>query len=156
MVGGRLMENIISLPDKSLKQTLVENKKNSIIIHAESIRSTGRCPYCGKLSKRVHSHYKRVLYDLPIQGKKTIIILNNRKYFCENEKCNHKTFAEKFTFYKPKATKTNRLLDEIVEVSLMQSSISASNYLKKNVVAVGKSTICNLLKKTKQNLIKKP
>ena len=88
-----------------------------------------------------------MLKDLPIQGKKVKIHLLNHKYFCSNHKCAHKTFTERFAFFEPKATRTNRLQEEILRVSLTQSSVAASRYLRSSVADVGKSTICNLLKK---------
>jgi transposase len=102
----------------------------------------------------VHSRYTRKCQDLPIQGKKTVIMMNNRKFFCKNPGCSHKTFAEKFDFVKPKATKTDRLQNEITRISLKQSSVSAAEYLRGSVCDVGKSTICDMLKKTNRQLTK--
>jgi transposase len=143
------MEELLSVPDTSLEIISVENNDKEIVLHAISKNTKARCPYCRKWSDKVHSHYDRVLADLPIQGKKAFFVLTNKKYFCLNEKCAHKTFAERFTFFKYKATKTTRLWDMILETSLTQSSISASSILQKNTVKIGKSTICNLLKKKK-------
>jgi hypothetical protein len=67
-----------------------------------------------------------------------------------NKKCTHKTFAETFDFYEPKATATKRLKEEIVRIAVAQSSVSAARYLSENVARVGKSTICTLLKKKKR------
>ncbi|MDR1617215.1 MAG: transposase family protein [Syntrophomonadaceae bacterium] len=58
------------------------------------------CPYCATPSTKVHSCYPRKFSDLPIQGKKVTIIIENRKMFCQNPDCGHKTFAEKFCFYR--------------------------------------------------------
>ena len=80
-------------------------------------------------------------------GMKSKIILRNRKMFCTNPGCSHTTFAETFSFIKPKAKKSRRLLEKIVDVSLNVSSLNASDILKNGIADVGKSTICNLLKK---------
>ena len=80
-------------------------------------------------------------------GMKSRIVLSNRKMFCTNPECSRTTFAEPFSFIRPKAKKSNRLLDKIVDVSLNVSSLNASDILKNGIVDVGKSTICNLLKK---------
>ena len=93
-----------------------------------------------------HSTYERSFQDLPIMGKKSKIIIQNRKMFCLNPECKHTTFAETFDFIKPKAKKGNRLLDKIIDVSLNVSSVNASDILKNGIADVGKSTICNLLK----------
>jgi ribosome biogenesis GTPase A len=80
-------------------------------------------------------------------GKKVNIMLNRRKMFCWKPECGHKTFTEIFEFIEAKSRKTKRLQDEIMRVSLTQSSVSASKYLRRSVANVGKSTICNMLKK---------
>ncbi len=46
-------------------------------------------------------------FILPIQNKKVIIRLINRKLFCPNLSCNHKTFAERFDFIDFKSKKLN-------------------------------------------------
>lgn len=64
--------------------------------------------------------------------------------FCVNKDCSKYTFSETFTFLDKK---TKRLIDEIIRVSLVQSSISASNYLSESTVEIKKSSICSYLKK---------
>ena len=52
------------------------------------------CPYCGKKSEKCHSWYTRILHDLPISEFRVKIIFRIRKFFCTNDKCSKKTFAE--------------------------------------------------------------
>ena len=141
------MEDLIKMLDNELICEGYEIQDDEIRIRVSSIRKVSSCPYCDEQSGQVHSRKIRTLKDLPIQGKKVKILLNQKKYFCKNSECTKKTFAERFDFYEPKATKTNRLQSEILRVSLMQSSVAASRYLRTSITAVGKSTICNLLKK---------
>jgi transposase len=141
------MDEIVKMLDENLEYVAHEMKGDIIYIRVISKREEAICPYCGQACIKVHSHYFRVFQDLPIQGKKVKIVLDNRKFFCKNEECSHKTFAERFSFLTRSATKTNRLQKEILNVSLNQSSVSASQYLSKSCCTVGKSTICNLLKK---------
>jgi len=145
------MDEMILLPDKRLIYVSHEIDEKTIRIYVKSSCLESKCPYCGKISNKVHSHYARVLQDLPIQGKKVKLIIDNKKYFCVNKECSHKTFAETFPFFDSKATKTKRLQEEILRVSLTQSSLSAAKYLRNSVADVGKSTICNLLKKTRKD-----
>ena len=141
------MRELLRLLDEDLLYIEHMVEPDIIIIRAESSKTTGICPYCGVESTSVHSVYERKLQDLPIQGKKTVLLINRRKFFCLNKDCKHRTFAEQFCFLKPCARKTDRLQTEILAVSLTQSSLSASKFLRRNVANVGKSTICNLLKK---------
>lgn len=141
------MDELIKLLDENLDYVSHEIVDRCCYIKVVSNREEAICPFCGAVSAKAHSTYERTFQDLPIQVNKVIIVLNNRKMFCNNPKCSHTTFAERFNFFSNKVKKTKRLEDEIVRVSLNCSSIAASALLKKNVVDVGKSTICNLLKK---------
>ena len=141
------MDTIISLPDDCLRYISHTTTSDIITIHIESASSDSVCPYCGAVSNKVHSRYGRKLQDLPIQGKKVILALSNKKFFCRNNECVHKTFAEQFEFYEKSATTTKRLQEEVLRISLTQSSVSASKYLRNSVVNIGKSTICAMLKK---------
>lgn len=141
------MEELIKILDQNLTLVSSEVSDDSIYMDIESTLMEVRCPYCQATSSRVHSRYTREFQDLPIQNKKTIIRLRNRKMFCPNQECTHKTFAESFSFISPKSKKTNRLIEEIIQLSSKMSSVSAEKYLRDHVVRVGKSTICELLKK---------
>ncbi|MGL5244691.1 MAG: transposase family protein [Sarcina sp.] len=145
------MNDLIKLLDKNLEYIHHNIEKDTIYINVKSIKKEMRCAYCNNYSTKVHSKYKKSFQDLPIQGMKVIIIIDNRKMFCKNDDCNHITFSEKFKFIHDKAKKTKRLEEKIIRLSLNMSSISASNYLKKNLVDIGKSTICTLLKKRNNN-----
>jgi len=141
------MDEFIKQLDSDLQYVSHEIVDDIYHIYVESIRKEVKCPFCGEMSSREHSRYVRSFQDLPIQGKKVIIYLDNRKMFCDNPECSHKTFAERFTFINDKAKKTKRLEDEIVRLSLNVSSVAASEYLSGGIAEVGKSTICALLKK---------
>lgn len=142
-----LMDEFIKLLDENLEYAKHKIIDDTIYIHVNSNRTKITCSYCGTASERCHSKYEKQFQDLPIQGKKSILILNNRKMFCDNPNCNHKTFAESFPFIQGNSKKTERLKEVILQVAKTMSSIEAQNYLRKNIVKVGKSTICNLLKK---------
>jgi len=141
------MKELIDILDKDLQFIDYKVIGEELYIRVNSKRRKAECPYCGHESFQVHSRKERTLKDIPIQGKKVIIKLEQKKYFCKNEECERKTFAERFSFYDIKATKTKRLQEEIMLVAMTQSSIAASRYLRKSVADVGKSTICNMLKK---------
>lgn len=145
------MESIIKMLDTSLEYISHELIDNTLYITVNSNKEALRCPNCGTLTNKVHSRYPKSFQDLPIQGKKVIILLKNRNMFCINKDCSRYTFSETFTFLDKKAKKTKRLIDEIIRVSLVQSSISASNYLSESTVEIKKSSICSYLKKNIKN-----
>ncbi|AQQ55417.1 transposase family protein [Planococcus lenghuensis] len=141
------MEELITLLDENLVCTSTDISADFIRFSVASTRKECVCPSCQQVSSRIHSRYSRNFQNLPIQDKKVVIILSNRKMFCDNASCHRTTFTETFPFLDNKAKKTRRLKETILEVSLTQSSVSAAAYLSQHVVDVKKSTICNYQKK---------
>lgn len=120
---------------------------HTFIITVSSTRIEAPCPYCGQFSSRVHSLYPRQFQDLPIQGQKVQIQLQNRKFICKNPICDHKTFSERFECIAEKATRSKRLEEEILSIAIHCSSVTAAKVIRKGTANIGKSTICNLLHK---------
>lgn len=141
------MDELIKLLDENLRYLSHRIDNGIMYINVESSSITFDCPYCNTPSNKVHSRYERQFQDLPIQGYKVMIVLTNKKFLCKNPDCSHTTFAETFSFIKNKAKMTNRLENEIVSIATSVSSITASKILKNQIADIGKSTICNLLKK---------
>lgn len=141
------MDEIIKMLDESLDYISHELIDDTLYINVKSNRDSLPCPLCGEKSSKVHSRYKKSFQDLPIQGKKVIIVIKNKNMFCVNSSCNQYTFSETFNFIDQKKKKTKRLIDEIIRVSLTQSSLSAAKYLSETTVEIKKSSICNYLKK---------
>lgn len=141
------MQKYIELLSNKLRYINLTIENDTIIFDVESTVEAPICPYCGEVSNRKHSSYKKSFMDIPLNNKKVLIRINNRKMFCDNKECSHKTFAEVYDFVERKSKKTKRLKEYIIEVSVNMSSISAQNLLRKNGVEIGKSTICTFLKK---------
>lgn len=141
------MDNVVKLLDENLRYISHDIVEDTLFIRVASERLSLICPSCDTVSVKVHSRYERTFHDLPIQGKKVIYVINNRKMFCHNSQCNRKTFAEQFSFLPYKAKKSTRLEQEIMIVAQNVSSLVAEKILNRSITKVGKSTICNLLKK---------
>ena len=78
------MDEIIKLLDGNLDYISHKIIDDTIFINVVSNRKEVTCPHCGKPSSKTHSHYKKSFQDLPIQEKKVMVILSNRKMFCNN------------------------------------------------------------------------
>lgn len=148
------MEDLIKLLDENLEVDTYEVIDDEIFIYTKSIRTEATCPYCGHSSSKVHSFYTREFKDLPISGKKSNIILKNRKFFCNNSDCKRKTFAEAFDFLGFKAKKTKRLKEYIINISQNTSSLAAERMLKENVVQVRKNGGAGKKHKSKLDIYK--
>ncbi|NLD25731.1 MAG: transposase family protein [Acholeplasmataceae bacterium] len=121
--------------------------KEKLVIELESIQEVGECPYCGKVSSKVHSYYSRKFSDLPLKRYQTEVRLLCKKFFCLNDECKHRTFSESFGFIKPLALKTDRLVKEILDIYENNSSRKASLILSEMGISACKATVCNLKNK---------
>ena len=79
---------------KLLKLIDVRATENVITLAARTSSRVARCPVCGKRSARVHSHYTRVLGDLPWQSIPVTVRLRVRRFFHDQKACNRAIFAE--------------------------------------------------------------
>ncbi|MCS2724484.1 ISL3 family transposase [Bacteroides uniformis] len=85
------------------------------------------------MSTHQHSIYERRLLDLPISGKKVIIIMQIRKYRCKNPKCERKIFAEQNECIAKRYSRlTNRaiklLQNVLVEMSSQKAALVTSQF----------------------------
>ena len=122
-------------------------KGNMVVFQIHSKVSETECPYCGIKSKSVHSTYVREIQDLPIMGKKTILLVQTRKMFCNNPECVKRTFSERHKFVVSSGKKTIRLEKSILYTATNVSSVNASKVLKAGNISASKSSICEMLKK---------
>ena len=67
---------------------------DEITIEAVPRGKTADCPDCGTQSRRIHSCYRRVLRDLPWQGRPVTLRVAARRFRCCNTDCERQTFAE--------------------------------------------------------------
>lgn len=68
--------------------------ENSIVLTARFVSKIAEYTYCGFHSRRVHSRYLRRPFDLPLVGQPVRFNLEVRRFFCENLKCEKRTFTE--------------------------------------------------------------
>ncbi|WP_053720597.1 ISL3 family transposase [Saccharothrix sp. NRRL B-16348] len=66
----------------------------SVALHARPTSRTAACPCCGVDSARVHSRYPRTVSDMAVSGQETVLRLEVRRFFCRNELCERRIFAE--------------------------------------------------------------
>lgn len=100
---------LLSLPE-GLYITHIQEEATPLTIEVASVRLCSCCPLCARASSSVHSHYHRTVRDVPCGGRKLLLRLAVRKFFCRNPDCSRKIFAERLsTFVQPWAQMTMRL-----------------------------------------------
>ena len=145
------LDELVKELDNKLVVTRKEIKDEIMYIYCETKKQSTKCKYCGEESENVHSVYTRTISDLPIQKYKVKLVITVKKYFCNNPKCNHATFAEPLDFVEKNALRTKRLDEYIKEVGLKNSSIEARNQITNSHVEISNNTILRILKKTKKS-----
>lgn len=117
---------------------IISSKVN---LYLRSLDSFGVCPYCNRISNRVHSTYVRTLTDLPILGKEVILQFEARKFFCKNDECSNKTFAEQPGLeIRRYQRRTHRCESVISDLCTRMSASSASLSLQAMEIPVSRST----------------
>ena len=87
--------SLLSFIPRALQVTRVLPTTDQVTIEASPRPTTADCPTCGTASRRIHSVYRRVLSDLPWQGRPVTIQVAARRFRCRNQTCARQTFAER-------------------------------------------------------------
>jgi transposase len=87
------MENLL-FDLKELKVEGVVRADGMIVINTATMRSEAACLDCRQPSSRIHSRYQRTLADLPCSGQEVKLQVQVRRFFCLNQECPRRLFAE--------------------------------------------------------------
>lgn len=136
------LSSLYSQSDLLVEHTEHCDDSQSYRLFARCSLPYGKCPYCGGISHRVHSKYVRTIADLSILGLPVIMKFETRKFFCDNTKCERKTFAEQpgdevFRYRR----RTRRCEMVVAQHGLKTSSESARKLLSAIGVRVSGDTV---------------
>ena len=88
------MDHPLAVDDAYWQVALVQMERaGSLVLHFEPTRPTVPCPVCGQLSARRHSRYQRRPLDLPWRGVTVRLLIQTRRFFCDEPTCPRKIFA---------------------------------------------------------------
>ncbi len=120
----------------------------NVTIKAGLTRSAVNCPDCGVPSRRLHSHYSRMLHDLPWQGRSVTIRVTARRLRCLNSACNRKTFAERLGLVAPvSARRTARLGDLQRHVAFALGGEAAARLTERLAIPTSPDTLLRMAAK---------
>lgn len=142
------MEQLIKELEPKLKLLETKYDKEIIELHVEyGDKKISVCPKCGAVSERVHSHHTAYAWDMPIQNHKVKLIFHVKEFFCDNENCSQKIFAERFDFLGSTKKRTKRLEKYILDVSKSSSAMQTERLMRSSVAEISNDTIMRLVKK---------
>lgn len=122
---------------------------DSTVLTIRAASASSLCPSCGAVSDRVHSRYPRRLADLPIAGRRAVLMLQARRFRCEAVLCERRIFAERFNdnILKPWARRTARL-DQIVHcLALALGGRPAASFARRLSIPVSNDTLLRAVRR---------
>ena len=110
------------LPDSSdlrLDAVCVDRDEKGMTVVVTPVRPEAKCPVRSQASRGIHSRYRRSLADLPCAGVPMHLRLEVRKFFCLNQSCHRRVFAQRLPgVVGPSGRRTLRLANEQRQIGL--------------------------------------
>ena len=134
----------------------IEYSNTTIWINASIKTKRSRCPYCNKLSRKIHDHYIRTICDLPVFQHRTMILLKTRKFKCVNTRCKQKVFSEQIPAILKYSRRTNRVLRILESFAIELTGKLGSIMSKQLLIRVSCSSITRMAHRQPLPEIKQP
>jgi transposase len=141
------MDGIISgfFPKIYEVSSYIETEKG-YTFELQSMSESGVCPSCAEESRHVHSYQEKKPRDLPILGKTVLLKVQQKKYYCDNEKCGVELFIERTGFIDHYSQFTTRCREYMLKVAVHVSCEAAVKILSYQGIRVSGDTLLNMLK----------
>ena len=105
------------------------------------------CPTCNQTSQRIHSSYTRSPHDLPTSGQMVRLTLHVRRFRCQNQDCQRKTFAERLPEVVPVyAQRTCRLTSTLTLFAFALSGQAGARLLAQIGMTTSADTLVRVAK----------
>jgi transposase len=105
------------------------------------------CPGCRRRSSRVHARYQRHLADLPLGGRRALVIAHIRRFKCVNPRCAQSTFSEQIPgLTAPFARRTPQLTGALADVALALAGRPGSRLAAKLAMPCCRDVLIRLIR----------
>ncbi|WP_435191144.1 transposase family protein [Streptomyces sp. bgisy126] len=122
----------------------VNNEAIRIEVRATTIGS--ECPDCESWSSRVHSSCLRFPADVPTAGRRVVVCLHVRRFFCRNASCGRLTFVEQVLgLTRRHSRRSERLRQVLAAVGLALAGRAGARMARIFGVPVSRSTVLRLV-----------
>lgn len=117
-----------------------------LLVLASAKGSEAACPACGAVSARVHSRYARRLTDVALGGRRVVIRLTVRRFFCACAACKRKTFSEQVPGLTARyARKTPPLAGMLRDIAVALAGRAASRLARALGIPAGRQVLLRLV-----------
>ena len=119
-----------------------------LTITASCVVAEATCPSCGQGSRRLHSYYQRKPQDLPVSGHHVQLILQVRRWCCQNPLCRRQTFVQALPAIVPRYGRyTSRLGCLLDAIAFALSSQAGARLVKQVGMQASAPTLLRRLKR---------
>ncbi|MFI8522760.1 ISL3 family transposase [Streptomyces sp. NPDC085481] len=127
-----------------LKRLIVEPQL--AVLEAAACGRPPRCPECGDRGRRVHSTYWRGIAELPLAGTKLLVRLRVRRFFCEQNRCERRTFVEQVEGLSERRRRSSvRLMRWLRSIATELGGRAGERLCRKLSLADGRTSLLKLL-----------
>lgn len=135
------------LPDPTCLHLLQLEAEGKVITATVKTRvPEAKCPLCSGRSEKVHSHYLRVLADLPWMGYAVRLKLHTRRFFCPHPECPRQIFTERLpSIVAPYAHRTLRLTDVFTLIGFALGGEAGKRLVQAMGLATSPDTLLRLI-----------
>lgn len=116
-------------------------------VRAAAVSAT--CPCCGTCSRRTQSRYIRQVADLPIAGRRVVLRVTVRRFWCEAVLCRRRIFAERFgdNVLAPLSRRTGRLETIVHHLGLALGGRPAAAFADRLMMPVSNDTLLRVVRR---------
>jgi transposase len=125
----------------------VEQDADRVTFRVRARARDAACPGCRHRSARVHARYHRQLADLPLSGCRVRVIVDVRRFKCDNLRCAQSTFSEQIPgLTTPFARRTPPLTGALTEVALALAGRPGSRLAAKLAMPCCRDVLIRLIR----------
>ncbi len=152
-----MAEQLGAQPDCWQIGLVIVERDGSLVLEAEPTRTAVACPVCGTLSRRQHSSYQRRPLDLPWRGAIVRLHVRTRRWFCDDQTCPRKIFAERFDGALARYARRTVVADDLLKTFALQAGGEGGARLaRKAGVPVSPDTLLRLLRAIQDRAVPTP
>ena len=109
----------------------------------------GTCPDCDRPSRRVQSRYLRRPSDLPVGGRRVVLMIEARRFWCDTVVCGRRIFCEQFDsrVLARYGRRTERLETIVHQLGLALGGRPGAAFAKRLMVPVSKDTLLRVVRR---------
>lgn len=120
-----------------------------VFINVRSAAVSGTCSCCGTSSRRTQSRYQRQAADLPIAGRRVVLRVTVRRFWCDAVLCHRRIFAERFgaDILAPLSRRTGRLEMIVHHLGLALGGRPAAAFADRLMMPVSNDTLLRVVRR---------